>query len=132
MQQSGVKGFGALRDTAVDKRADLDMQAWLRAQREIPAGTIAESDFREWLDGPLRRFFPFDGLYAVYGRLSGGRALTLSTFSSRHGPDFLASRPPAFELKTRGSLSWWLSHRRGIMLDKTVATNAAGGRIPMT
>jgi DNA-binding CsgD family transcriptional regulator len=132
MQQLGAKSARALRATAVDNRADLDMQAWFRALGEIPAGNIAETDFRAWLEGPLRRFFPFEGLYAAYGHVSGGRAVTHSIFTSGHGPGFLASRPPVYDLKKRVVLSWWLSHRRSVMLDRTIATNAAGARISLT
>jgi DNA-binding CsgD family transcriptional regulator len=125
------KGSDPVQACAVDTHPDIDGAAWLRALREIPSGTVTEADFLAWLDGPLRRFFPFEKFFGVYGYLSGGRAHMRSTISSGHGPEFLASRAPVFDLKARACMEWWTSHRRAMVLDKTMATDSAGARFAL-
>lgn len=117
---------------AVDTHPDIDAGAWLRALREIPGGNVTEADFLAWLDGPLRRFFPFEKFFGAYGYVSGGRAHMRSAISSGHGPEFMASRSPAVDVNARPCLAWWLAHRRGMVLDKTVATDSAGARIALS
>jgi DNA-binding CsgD family transcriptional regulator len=117
---------------AVDTHPDIDAGAWLRALREIPGGNVTEADFLAWLDGPLRRFFPFEKFFGAYGYVSGGRAHMRSAISSGHGPEFMASRAPAIDVKARPCIAWWLAHRRGMVLDKTVATDSAGARIALS
>ena len=111
---------------------DVDMAAWLRAFRDIPSGTLTEADFLAWVDGPLRRFFTFEKFFGAYGYVSGGRAYMRSAISSGHGPEFMASRAPAIEVKARACIKWWLSHRRAMVLDKTMATDAAGAHIALS
>lgn len=55
-----------------------------------------------------------------------------STVSSGHEPEFLASRAAAVDVKARPCVEWWLSHRRGMVLNKTMATDAAGARIALS
>lgn len=117
-----------MRNGALDTQFDGDIHAWFRALREIPTGTMTEGDFKAWVEGPLRDFFPFDRFYGAYGRLSVHSIHTQSCVSSGHGPEFLASRPPVLAIGARGCIQWWLSHRRAIVLDKGIATNAAGAQ----
>jgi DNA-binding CsgD family transcriptional regulator len=116
----------------VDTHPDIDAGAWLRALREIPGGIVTEADFLAWLDGPLRRFFPFEKFFGAYGYVSGGRAHMRSAISSGHGPEFMASRATAMDVNARACTAWWLSHRRGLVLDRTFATDAAGARIALS
>ena len=133
MQQLGQLGLEQFRLTAV--AADLserDFRAWARALRDAPIGTVTEEDFLAWLEGPLRRVFPFDRFLGAYGGFSGGRIYTRSMLSSGHSSEYLASRDTAFDVKLRGSIAWWMMHRRALILDRTGATDALGVRIPAT
>ncbi len=112
--------------------SERDLRAWARALRDLPIGTVTEADFRAWLEGPLRRAFPFDRFLGAYGGLSGGRIYARSMLSSGHSSEFLASRDTAFDVKLRGSIAWWMKHRRALILDRTGATDALGARIPAT
>jgi DNA-binding CsgD family transcriptional regulator len=103
-----------------------DLEAWARALRALPGGSVAEGDVLAWVEGPLRRFFPFDKFWLAYGNLSGGRIRMLSLLSSGHSPDFLLSRQPEFDLKTRGCFSWWVANRKPFILDKRGALVEAG------
>jgi DNA-binding CsgD family transcriptional regulator len=116
-------------------RADssgLDMQSWSRALRQLPMGTVSEAEFLAWLEGPLRRVFPFDRFYGAYGSLAGGRVQVRNALSSGHGAEFLASRQNSFDVKARGCVEWWITHRRPVMLDKTGAMDALRTRISAT
>jgi len=129
MKFAGHEGFVPLRDGAIAAQPDLDLRAWLRALREIPTEAMTESDFKAWIEGPLRRFFPFDRFHGVHGRLSGRSVHMQSIISCGDGPNFLASRAPVFDIRARRCIEWWISHRRGMILDRTIAINAAGARI---
>ena len=111
---------------------DLDLAAWSRALRELPTGPMSEADFRAWLEGPLRRFFAFEGFFCAYGSMTAGRLYMRSMLTSGHSAEFIASRDRTFDLKERGCMKWWLAHRRSLILDKTEAMDAAGTRIAMT
>src|SRR5262245_38844429 len=50
-----------------------DLKAWIGALNAAPAGAVTEEQIRQWVEGPLRRFFPFQRFLGAYGRLSGGR-----------------------------------------------------------
>lgn len=126
------ESFEPLQDRAVVAPPDLDTRAWLRVLREIPTGDVTEADFKAWLEGPLRRFFPFERFFSAYGRLSGRHMQATTLAASGHAPEFLASRATAFAIKARSCVEWWMGHRRSMLLDKTTATNAAAARITMS
>jgi hypothetical protein len=48
----------------------LELKAWVDALSAAPAGAITESQILSWVEGPLRRFFPFERFLGSYGRLS--------------------------------------------------------------
>src|SRR3954465_7306936 len=82
-------------------RSDLDLDAWVGALRVLPASPATEDDVLAWLEGPLRRFFPFEKFWVAYGGLSGGLIQMRATMSSGHTPEYLASREREFDLKSR-------------------------------
>ncbi len=114
------------------RRFGLDLRAWSEALCELPTGPVTEADFRNWLEGPLRRFFPFQKFFGAYGSLSGRRVQMHALITSGHGADFVTSRQYTFDLKLRGSFAWWVATRRAIFLDKTGAIDAAGMRVSPT
>src|SRR4051812_46738628 len=107
----------------------LDLRAWSEALYELPTGPVAEVDFRVWLEGPLRRFFPFRQFFGAYGRLSGNRVQVHALITSGHWPAFVASRKTSFDLKLHGCFAWFVSTRRAVLLDDAGATDAAGMRV---
>src|SRR4051812_7012231 len=104
----------------------LDLRAWSEALYDLPTGPVAELDFRVWLEGPLRRFFPFRQFFGAYGRLSGNRVQMHALITSGHWPAFVASRKTSFDLKLHGCFAWLVTTRRAVLLDDTGATDAAG------
>jgi DNA-binding CsgD family transcriptional regulator len=88
---------------------------------------VTEADLVAWVEGPLRKFFPFERFWGAYGNLSGGRIQMRSLVSSSgHAPEFLATREITFDLKTRGYFAWWVHNRKPFILDKTGAQDCAG------
>jgi DNA-binding CsgD family transcriptional regulator len=110
----------------------LDLCAWSEALYELPTGAVTEADFRAWLEGPLRRFFPFQRFFGAYGSLSGSRVQMHALMTSGHGPEFVASRLCTFDLKLRGCFAWLVATRRAIFLDRNGAIDAAGMRVSPT
>ena len=114
------------------KRSDPDFQAWIDALGTLPTTPITENDILTWVEGPLRRFFPFNGFLGAYGNLSGGRIRMRSLLTSGHTPEFLSGLEDAFDLRSRGCFAWWTANRKAFMLDKTGALDEAGVEVIAT
>jgi DNA-binding CsgD family transcriptional regulator len=108
--------------------SEADFKLWELALRELPRGRVTETDVLAWVEGPLRRFFPFERFLGGYGKLSGGRIHMLSFVSSGHDPAFLAGLESSFDLKMRGCFEWWVSNRKPFIVDGTGAIDAVGVR----
>ncbi len=93
------------------------LRAWIEALSAVPTGPITGDLILEWIEGPLRSFFPFQRFLGSYGRLSGGRIRMRNLVTSGHEPDFIASLGDAFDLTTRGCFSWWVQNRAAFILD---------------
>jgi DNA-binding CsgD family transcriptional regulator len=133
MQQLGQNGFSQVRTELLGaQRSALDLRAWSEALCNLPTGAVTEADFRAWLEGPLRRFFPFQRFFGAYGSLSGHRVQMQTLITSGHSAEFVASRRSTFDLKLRGSFKWMLSTRRAVLLERTGAIDAAGVRVSPT
>ena len=133
MQHLGQNGFSQVRtELRGAQRSSPDLHAWSKALYDLPTGPVTEADFRAWLEGPLRRFFPFERFFGAYGSLSGSRVQMRTLITSGHGPEFLASRPSTFDLKLRGCFAWVVSTRRAVLMDRTGAIDAAGMRVSPT
>ncbi|VIO72858.1 hypothetical protein CI1B_45060 [Bradyrhizobium ivorense] len=103
-------------DTPAD-RSGLELKAWVDALSAAPAGAITESQILTWVEGPLRRFFPFERFLGSYGRLSGGRIKMRNLVTSGHQPEFIATLDTAFDLASRGCFAWWVQNRAAFILD---------------
>jgi DNA-binding CsgD family transcriptional regulator len=97
----------------------IDLKAWIGALGAVPSGTIAEQQIRQWVEGPLRRFFPFQRFLGAYGRLSGGRIRMRNLVTSGHDAAFIATLEDAFDLTMRGCFAWWVQNRAAFILDPT-------------
>jgi DNA-binding CsgD family transcriptional regulator len=94
-----------------------DLKAWIEALSAAPAGSITEEQIRQWVDGPLRRFFPHQRFLGAYGGLSGGRIRMRNLVTSGHEAAFIASLEDAFDLTARGCFAWWVQNRAAFILD---------------
>jgi DNA-binding CsgD family transcriptional regulator len=81
----------------------LDLQTWLDALSALPIAPFTESDIRTWVEGSLRKFFPFEKFFGAYGNLSGGLIrLRGSPVTSGYPQEFLSSLEAVFDLNLRG------------------------------
>jgi len=133
MQQLGQNGLSQVRTESLGaQRSALDLRAWSEALYDLPTGAVTEADFRAWLEGPLRRFFPFQRFFGAYGSLSGHRVQMQTLITSGHSPEFVASRRSTFDLKLRGCFTWLVSTRRAVLMERTGAIDAAGMQVSPT
>ncbi len=107
----------AKRSASIADPSGLDLKAWIGALSAVPAGPMTEDQILRWVEGPLRRFFPFQRFLGGYGRLSGGRIQMRNLVTSGHQPAFIASLEDAFNLKARGCFAWWVQNRAAFILD---------------
>jgi DNA-binding CsgD family transcriptional regulator len=107
-----------------------DLLAWLEALRLLPVAPLNESDIVAWVEGPLRRFLPFEKFQGGYGRMCGGRIYTLSMVSSGHSPEFLDSLRLNFDLNVSACFAWWVSNRKPFLIDEHGAHDEEGAPIP--
>ena len=129
MQHPGRNGFSKLRTGAAGaQRSGLNLGAWSEALCDIPTGPVSEADFRAWVEGPLRRFFPFERYCGAYGSLSGNRLQTHAMITSGHSAAFVASRLAICDLNLRRGFEWFVSTRRAVLIDETGAIDSAGQR----
>jgi hypothetical protein len=67
----------------------LDLQTWLAVLSALPGAPVTESDILAWVEGPLRKFFPFEKFLGAYGGLSGGMIRMRSLVTSGYPQEFL-------------------------------------------
>jgi DNA-binding CsgD family transcriptional regulator len=98
----------------------LDLQTWLEALSALPTAPFTESDIRAWVEGSLRKFFPFEKFFGAYGNLSGGLIrMRGSPVTSGYPQEFLSSLEAVFDLNLRGCFAWWVANRRAFFVDAT-------------
>jgi DNA-binding CsgD family transcriptional regulator len=132
LQNSGVELGRIENGDVATGYSDLDLDTWTNALRLLPTAPVTEGGVLTWVEGPLRRFFPFEKFYAGYGSLSGGRIQTRSLITSGYPPEFLASLESTFDLKMRGCFAWWVANRKAFILDETGGHDEAGIPISAT
>jgi hypothetical protein len=109
-----------------------DLQTWIGVLSALPGAPATESGILAWVEGPLRKFFPFDGFVGSPGRLSGGRFRRRSLVTSGTPRELLAILEHPLDLNARGCFAWWLSNRRPFFLDETGARDEQDLSIPAT
>ena len=120
MQKPGKDSKGTAtkaRKTVGVSPSGLDLRHWIAALSVVPAGAVTEGQIRQWVEGPLRKFFPFQRFLGAYGRLSGGRIRMRNLVTSGHEAPFIASLEDAFDLTARGCFAWWVQNRAAFILD---------------
>ena len=85
--------------------SNLDLKAWVAALSAVPTGAMTEELILHWIEGPLRRFFPFQRFLGGYGRLSGGRIQMRKLVTSGHEAAFLASPRKRIRPRVHGAAS---------------------------
>ena len=91
-----------------------DMGRWLKALTLQPLRSI---DLMQWINGPLKSFFPFTRLFMAHGELIAGQIKTTHWEQHGHASDYLEQLSTTFELDQRGSLKWWFENRRPFCID---------------
>lgn len=91
-----------------------DLRLWLDAVRYRP---LSSEYLLPWLEGPLRRFFPYRGFILGHGELDAGQLKLTHMLASGHEEAYLHRIGNTFELAQRGSLKWWLASRQPFYID---------------
>ena len=102
--------------------------AWLDAVAAQPEGDVSEADVRGWVDGPLRRCFPFQRFFAGYGRMALDRIEVVRVLVSGYDADFVAQVGTRLDRRERGCFAWWLDHRQPFLLDPAHPPSFANAR----
>lgn len=91
-----------------------DWSRWCDALKAVP---VDASELDAWVGGELRRFFPFKAVLAGYGDLIAGQVRMQYVYQYGHDAAYLAQLGATFELDARGSMAWWLRHRKPFYID---------------
>jgi DNA-binding CsgD family transcriptional regulator len=98
-----------------------DLQTWIGVLSALPGAPVTQSDILAWVEGPLRKFFPFEKFLGAYGGLSGGMIRMRSLVTSGYTQEFLSTLENVFDVTSRGCFAWWTSNRKAFFLDETGA-----------
>jgi DNA-binding CsgD family transcriptional regulator len=91
-----------------------DLEAWVAA---VTHPLAAADSLMAWLEGPLRKFFPFKGVVLGHGELVAGQLVVTHMLATGHEEAYLRQIATTFELSQRGSLAWWFSSRQPFHID---------------
>jgi DNA-binding CsgD family transcriptional regulator len=91
-----------------------DLKAWVAA---VTHPLASADSLIAWLEGPLRKFFPFKGVVLGHGELVAGQLEVTHMLATGHDEAYLRQLATTFELTERGSLGWWFSNRRPFHID---------------
>jgi DNA-binding CsgD family transcriptional regulator len=91
-----------------------DLKSWVAA---VTHPLASASSLIAWLEGPLRKFFPFKGIVLGHGELVAGQLAVTHMLATGHDEAYLRQIATTFELTQRGSLRWWFSNRRPFHID---------------
>lgn len=91
-----------------------DLVRWLSALSQLPN---SPRDALQWIEGPLRDFFPFAGLVCACGELVAGEVRMTNFLASGHDQKYVDQLASSFSLERRGSFAWWLLNREPFLID---------------
>ena len=91
-----------------------DLQNWLRAVTTQPR---SHEGLMDWVNGPLKVFFPFTRVFLGHGEQVAGQIRITHWLAQGHEEASLRRIATPFDPQTRGSLKWWLSHRLPFYID---------------
>lgn len=105
--------------------SELNLSTWIDVLRALPVSGVTERDVLEWVDGPLRQFFPFEKFFGSYGKLSAGRVQVLSLVTSGYPEDFPSKFESSFDLNQGGCIAWWVSNCKPFILHESIVLSEA-------
>ena len=91
-----------------------DFARWENCLLASPA-TLEE--LKQWVDGPLRKFFPFERVALLYGVVSAGQVKIEFSISHGHTVAYLKHMGKIFDIAARKSLQVWLTEREPVLID---------------
>lgn len=91
-----------------------DLQNWMRAVTTQPRH---HDGLMAWINGPMRDFFPFTRVFLAHGEQVAGQIQITHWLAHGHDDSYLHQLAATFDLGVRGSLKWWLTHRRPFCID---------------
>src|SRR5579872_2949936 len=99
-----------------------DYSKWLNALKNQPENP---KNLLDWIEGPLRNFFPFRRLYCAFGELVVGQIRVTEWVATGHQDIYLDQLSTNFDLNKRGSLKWWLENRKPFFIDPELPASFA-------
>jgi DNA-binding CsgD family transcriptional regulator len=91
-----------------------DLKNWTQALKALPAQV---HELLPWIEGPLRKFFPFARIFMAHGELVAGQIKATHWLASGHEDRYLRQIATTFELAHRGSMQWWFLNRQPFTID---------------
>jgi DNA-binding CsgD family transcriptional regulator len=91
-----------------------DLQRWALALSAVPKDPLR---LIPWLVESVKPFFPFKWVLLFHGEHVAGEIRVLDILSHGHSQDYVEQFPRTFDLRTRGCLSWWMTHREPYCID---------------
>ena len=91
-----------------------DISRWLESVIYLPKTSDGMID---WIEGPLKNFFPFSRLFCVHGELFAGRIHITHWKTIGHDSSYLEKLTKTFELASRGSLARWFVNREPFLIE---------------
>ncbi|KWT97094.1 MULTISPECIES: helix-turn-helix transcriptional regulator [unclassified Variovorax] len=91
-----------------------DLKAWVAA---VTHPLASSGSLIAWVEGPLRAFFPFEGVVLGHGELVAGQLVVTHMLATGHDEAYLRQIATTFELRQRASLAWWFSTRQPFHID---------------
>lgn len=102
-----------------DVRLDeLDDAAWHAALQSLPHPAADALPLLRWMDGPLRRIYPFERCVLVRAKCSADAVQITQLQQIGADPPYLQQVREAMHLQQRGSLIWWLHHQYPFVIDE--------------
>ena len=104
-------------EASPNKKYSLPLDRWLDALGSRPMRPVKPEAILAWVEGPLRRFFPFERFIAGYGEFDAGSIKVRQKIASGYDDVFMAQVEGTFDLQRRGCFSWWMRNRSPFVLD---------------
>lgn len=96
--------------------SEADYKNWSIALDALPDDP---ANLMDWVEGPLREFFPFKSIYCAYAEITLGQIKVLESISSGHDSRYLDQIDSIFDMRHRGELVNWLKTRRPFFIEPT-------------
>ena len=92
-----------------------DLNCWMEALRFLPTDP---AQIMAWIEGPLKKFFPFDRVICIHGELIAGQIVVTHWLASGFSEEQQSQQTSAFETAQRGALAKWIFDRQPFYIDR--------------